>query len=178
MLPKGGQTATPHSQGVKPRNLRHASTHVVISYIEVISPKTAKLLTEINLLIVLSERRRSVFLIMPQHTNWVQNQATNEGKKVISPGVENRRMAYRSQMDDSLGGHRASHEANKLQLGTIFSDCSHRSVSNLEEKKVELLFIFLNYREYYPFYLKKFKCPCFLCIYFAVLIGSRCWWVM
>lgn len=43
-------------------------------------------------------------------------------------------MAYRSQMDDSLGGHWATHEANKLQLWTIFSDCSHRSVSNLEKK--------------------------------------------
>lgn len=52
-------------------------------------------------------------------------------------------MAYRSQMDDTLGGHRASHEANKLQLRTIFSDRSDRSVSNLERKKEdEFLFIF------------------------------------
>lgn len=37
----------------------------------------------------------------------------------------------RSEMDDSLRGHRASHEANKLQLRTMLSNRSHRPISDL-----------------------------------------------
>lgn len=49
-------------------------------------------------------------------------------------------------MDDSLGGHWASHEADKLELRTIFSDCSNGSVSDLEEIKIKRL-------EFYSFFL-------------------------
>lgn len=44
---------------------------------------------------------------------------------------------HRSKMEDSLRGHRASHEANKLQLGAILGDCSHRSISNLQKRREE-----------------------------------------
>lgn len=41
---------------------------------------------------------------------------------------------YRSKMDDSLRGHRTSHEANKLQLRTMFCNRSHGPISDLENR--------------------------------------------
>lgn len=39
------------------------------------------------------------------------------------------------QMDDALRGHRAPHEADKLQLRTMLRNRSHGSISDLEERK-------------------------------------------
>jgi len=45
--------------------------------------------------------------------------------------------AYRSKVDDSLGGHRASHEADELQLGAVLRDGSHGPVGDLDNGKAE-----------------------------------------
>lgn len=42
--------------------------------------------------------------------------------------------AYRSKVDDSLRGHRASHEANKLQLGTVLCNSLHGAISDLDNR--------------------------------------------
>lgn len=42
---------------------------------------------------------------------------------------------HRSEMDDTLRGYRASHEADKLQLGTVLCYCPHRLISHLDNRK-------------------------------------------
>lgn len=41
---------------------------------------------------------------------------------------------YRSQMDDALRGHRASHEADKLQLRAVLRHGPHRLIGHLRNR--------------------------------------------
>lgn len=92
--------------------------------------KKAKLLTEINLPLT----RVIVSSGLSEH-----NESSKNSSRERIPGRntawENRCDTHRSKMDDSLRGHRASHEANELQLGTMLRNSSHGSIGHLDKER-------------------------------------------
>lgn len=124
--------------------------------IEVISPKTAKLLTEINLLIVLPELRRSVFFYHASTHKLSSNQATEKKKKSYHfiPKVKNSQTltAVRWMTPWEVTGQPM--KPTNCSSGQ-FSATARTDRSVTWRKKTSDDYLFINDIQFNPFQLKK-----------------------
>lgn len=126
---------------------------------------------------MLPELRRSVFFIMPQHTNWVQTRQREKKKKkkVIIPKVKNSQMltAVRWMTPWEVTGQPM--KPTNCSSGQ-FSATARTDRSVTWRKKKSDYYLFFNDIQFKPFQLKKSVCPLSPFIYSAMFIGSRWSW--
>lgn len=96
--------------------------------------KKLGLLTGINLPSTVLQEVWYLQFTVSKHVwgSWKRSQLRIQGRRWWQKS--NQWDAYRSKMDNSLGGHRASHEANELQLGAVLCNGSHGSICDLDNR--------------------------------------------
>lgn len=114
------------------KKLSHAKTVVLLTFTDTSNYlKTVELLTEIK---PYFNCAAGYLHFCRKHTHDLCSYNRSQSYDNVSQKCD----TYRSKMDDSLRGHRASHEANKLQLRTMFCNRSHRPISDLENGEESL----------------------------------------